>query len=38
MPLAVQLIAAPLAEATLLRAAAWCESVLSFSARPDIAP
>jgi aspartyl-tRNA(Asn)/glutamyl-tRNA(Gln) amidotransferase subunit A len=38
LPLAVQLIAAPLGEATLLRAAAWCESVLSFTARPDIAP
>jgi Asp-tRNA(Asn)/Glu-tRNA(Gln) amidotransferase A subunit family amidase len=38
MPLAVQLMAAPLAEATLLRAAAWVESVLEFTAKPDIAP
>jgi Asp-tRNA(Asn)/Glu-tRNA(Gln) amidotransferase A subunit family amidase len=37
MPLAVQLIAAPLAEAKLLRAAAWAEHILQFSARPDIA-
>jgi Asp-tRNA(Asn)/Glu-tRNA(Gln) amidotransferase A subunit family amidase len=38
LPLAVQLIAAPLAEATLLRAAAWAEGVLNFTAKPDIAP
>jgi Asp-tRNA(Asn)/Glu-tRNA(Gln) amidotransferase A subunit family amidase len=38
LPLAVQLMAAPLAEATLLRAAAWVESTLAFTAAPDIAP
>jgi len=38
MPLAVQLMSAPLAESTLLRAAAWVERVLNFTARPDIAP
>jgi Asp-tRNA(Asn)/Glu-tRNA(Gln) amidotransferase A subunit family amidase len=37
LPLAVQLMAAPLAEATLLRAAAWAERVLDFTAKPDIA-
>jgi Asp-tRNA(Asn)/Glu-tRNA(Gln) amidotransferase A subunit family amidase len=38
MPLAIQLMAAPLAEATLLRAAAWAEATLNFTAKPDIAP
>ena len=38
MPLAVQLMAAPLAETTLLRAAAWAERTLAFDAAPDIAP
>jgi amidase len=38
MPLAVQLMASPLAETGLLRAAAWVESVLDFTAKPDITP
>jgi Asp-tRNA(Asn)/Glu-tRNA(Gln) amidotransferase A subunit family amidase len=38
MPLAVQLMAAPLAETALLRAAAWVEGTLAFAALPDIAP
>jgi Asp-tRNA(Asn)/Glu-tRNA(Gln) amidotransferase A subunit family amidase len=38
MPLAVQLMAAPLEEAALLRTAAWVESQLAFDARPDISP
>jgi Asp-tRNA(Asn)/Glu-tRNA(Gln) amidotransferase A subunit family amidase len=38
MPLAVQLMAAPLAEVSLLRAAAWVEATLAFAAKPDIAP
>jgi Asp-tRNA(Asn)/Glu-tRNA(Gln) amidotransferase A subunit family amidase len=38
MPLAVQLMAAPLAEVSLLRAAAWVEATLAFVAKPDIAP
>jgi len=38
MPLAVQLMAAPLSEPKLLSAAAWAERVLDFTATPDIAP
>jgi len=38
LPLAVQLMATPLAESTLLRAAAWVESTLAFTAQPDLAP
>jgi Asp-tRNA(Asn)/Glu-tRNA(Gln) amidotransferase A subunit family amidase len=38
MPLAVQLMSAPRAEAKLLGAAAWVERILSFTAKPDIAP
>ena len=34
LPFAVQLVAAHLAEPTLLRAARWCEQVLAFDARP----
>jgi Asp-tRNA(Asn)/Glu-tRNA(Gln) amidotransferase A subunit family amidase len=37
MPLAVQLMAPPMEEAALLRAAAWVESTLAFDAKPDIA-
>ena len=37
MPLAIQLMAAPLTEARLLGAAAWIERVLDFTARPDMA-
>ena len=37
MPLAVQLIALPLAEPALLNAAAWAETILNFTATPDIA-
>jgi amidase len=36
LPLAVQLIAAPLAEARLLSVAAWLERVLDFSGRPPL--
>jgi amidase len=38
MPLAIQLMSAPLADATLIGAASWVERVLDFSAKPDIAP
>ncbi len=38
LPLAVQLMSAPLAEPALLRAAAWVETALGFEAQPDIAP
>jgi amidase len=38
LPLAVQLMSAPLTEATLLSAATWLEATLSFNAKPDIAP
>lgn len=36
LPLAVQLTAAAGAEETLLSAAAWCESVLRFTAAPTL--
>ena len=38
LPLAVQLMAGPLAETTLLSAAAWVEAALTFNAKPGIAP
>jgi aspartyl-tRNA(Asn)/glutamyl-tRNA(Gln) amidotransferase subunit A len=38
LPLSIQLMSAPLAETALLSAAAWLESTLNFTARPDIAP
>jgi len=34
LPFAIQLAAQPLAEKRLLKAAAWCERVLKFDARP----
>ena len=34
LPFAVQLVAAHLAEPTLLRAARWCEQILAFDGRP----
>jgi Asp-tRNA(Asn)/Glu-tRNA(Gln) amidotransferase A subunit family amidase len=37
LPLSVQLIAAPFAEATLLSAAAWVERILNFRAVPPLA-
>ena len=37
LPLAVQLIAGPFAEAALLSAAAWTEALLDFTARPPVA-
>jgi Asp-tRNA(Asn)/Glu-tRNA(Gln) amidotransferase A subunit family amidase len=37
LPLAVQLVAAPLAEPTLLRTAAWVERIVCFVETPDIA-
>jgi amidase len=37
LPLSVQLIAAPFAEATLLATAAWVERVLAFTAQPPLA-
>jgi len=36
LPLALQLVVAPSAGASLLRVAAWCERVLAFGARPGI--
>lgn len=36
MPVAVQLIAAPLAESTLLASACWCERVFQFDAQPPL--
>jgi Asp-tRNA(Asn)/Glu-tRNA(Gln) amidotransferase A subunit family amidase len=38
MPLAIQLMGAPLTEGQLLNTAAWIEGVLNFTAKPDIAP
>jgi amidase len=34
LPLSIQLVGAPCAEARLLAAAAWCERVLAFGAAP----
>jgi amidase len=38
LPLAVQLMAAPLAESALLHAAAWVERIVRFAETPDVAP
>ena len=36
LPLSIQLVGAPFAEARLLAAAAWCERTLAFDARPPV--
>jgi Asp-tRNA(Asn)/Glu-tRNA(Gln) amidotransferase A subunit family amidase len=36
LPLSIQLVGAPFAEARLLAAAAWCEKVLAFDGRPPL--
>jgi Asp-tRNA(Asn)/Glu-tRNA(Gln) amidotransferase A subunit family amidase len=36
LPLSIQLVGAPFAEARLLAAAAWCERVLAFGRQPSI--
>jgi amidase len=36
LPLSIQLVGAPFAEARLLAAAAWCERVLAFDSQPSI--
>jgi Asp-tRNA(Asn)/Glu-tRNA(Gln) amidotransferase A subunit family amidase len=38
LPLGIQLIAAPFAEADLLSAAAWCEEVLGRGPAPTLTP
>jgi amidase len=36
LPLSIQLVGAPFAEARLLAAAAWCEQVLAFASQPSV--
>ena len=36
LPLSIQLVGAPFAEARLLAAAAWCERVLAFDSQPSV--
>jgi Asp-tRNA(Asn)/Glu-tRNA(Gln) amidotransferase A subunit family amidase len=36
LPLSIQLVGAPFAEARLLAAAAWCERVLAFDRQPQV--